>query len=551
MSSISDVDDLLLMFNRLKSDRSSWEDHWQRLAELMLPKRADFTGSRTPGERRTEEQYDGTPMQAARNLASAIDGMLKPKTTRWFRIQVNDPDLQDDDEAKAWLQEVEDRMYSAIYNRKSRFIQSTGEVDLDLVVFGTGILFVDVTKDLDSLLFQHIPLKNCYFVRNSDGIVDMIFFSWELTARQAFGKFGNKSPTAMEALDRNGRPDQKVKFLHVVMPRDERDFRIRRSDNLPVASIWIDIDAKEIVRNSGFDEFPFMVPTWDSAEGENYGRSPGMLALPDANMANAQAQTLIQAGQKAVNPPLLIASDSVIGAARLTPGGQTYFDTQVAQALGRVPIQPLETGANLPLGREMLNDTREMVWAAFFRNILQLPIDRPEMTATEILERKEEFQRLAGPVFGRLETDYIGPLVDRVYNIMARNGSFPEAPDFLQGTELRFEYESPIEKARRQTEAAGSIRSLELLAPYAANQPQILDNFNFDQIARDVGESHGMRPSWFRDLEDVAAERQQRAEAAQQQQQLQQLDQGVNTAANLAKGLPDGVVEGLIGGNTG
>jgi hypothetical protein len=363
-----------------------------------------------------------------------------------------------------------------------------------------------------------------------------------------FHKFGSSSPTASKALNDEKRPDRIVKLLHVVLPREERDIRIQRNDNMPVASIWIDMDAKERVRNSGFEEFPFMVPTWDSAEGENYGRSPGMLALPDANMANAQSQTIIQAGQKAVNPPLLIASDSVIGAARLTPGGQTYFDTQVASALGKIPIQPLETGANMTLGREMLNDTREMVWSAFFRNVLQLPVNRPEMTATEVLERKEEFQRLAGPVFGRLETDYIGPLVDRVYNIMARNGSFPEAPEFLQGADLRFEYESPIEKARRQTEAAGSLRSLELLAPYVAAKPEMLDNFDFDQISRDVGEAHGMRPDWFRDMETVAQERQAQAQELARQQQLAELEAGANAAGSLAKGLPDETVQGILGG---
>ena len=68
--------DLLDRHARLKAERSVWERHWQQLAEVMLPKRAEFTAPSMPGEKRTAEIYDGTPMLARRGLATAIDGLL-------------------------------------------------------------------------------------------------------------------------------------------------------------------------------------------------------------------------------------------------------------------------------------------------------------------------------------------------------------------------------------------------------------------------------------------------------------------------------------------
>jgi hypothetical protein len=538
---------LLQRLSKLKDARRVWEDHWDRLAELMLPKRADFISERQRGERRMEEQYDGTPMQAARNLASAVDGFLKPKTTRWFHIRAVDPFINDMDETKQWLAEVENRMYSAIYNRRSRFIQATGEVDLDLVVFGTGVISVDMTEDQSSLLFQHHHLKNVYVARNSDGEVDTVFLCVNYTARQAAQKFPNPGRKARACLQGNAPkgPDETIKYVQCIKPRRMYNPRSPLNTDMPYASIWVEVDEKEKVFESGFDEFPFMVPTWDSAEGEIYGRSPGMLALPDANTVNMQAKTLLKAGQKAVDPPLLIANDSVIGSVRMFPGSNTYFDARAAKMMGRIPIEPLNTGANMPLGREMLHDTREMIWNAFLRNILQLPQDRPEMTATEVLERKEEFMRVAGPVFGRLESDYIGPMIDRVYNLMARAEAFPPAPEYLEGADIKFEYESPIEKARKQVEAAAAARALEVLTPYIQGKPDILDNFDLDQMSRDVGEAHGMKQTWLKPVESVKQEREARAQMMAQQEQQQQMLEMSKGGADLIKALPPGTIEGL------
>ena len=53
--------------------------------------------------------------------------------------------------------------------------------------------------------------------------------------------------------------------------------------NLPFADLVIEVDAKHQVAEAGFHEMPYIVPRWDTSSGEDYGRSPGMIALPDAS----------------------------------------------------------------------------------------------------------------------------------------------------------------------------------------------------------------------------------------------------------------------------
>lgn len=511
-----EIEELLSRHKRLKDQRRVWESHWQELAEVMLPRRADFTTERIAGERRSDHLFDGTPMLARRGLAAAIDGLLKPKTARWFRVRTLDERLGEDEAVKRWLEVAEDRLYRAIYNRRARFIQRSGEVDEDLVTFGTGVLFIGEGRDLNRLLFRSFHLKDAVLSENGDGEIDSLFITLRLTARQAAGRFGEAAlgKDTREAL-KAGEADKLFSFLQAVMPREARDGRRRDSASLPYASVIVDVQSEHLVSESGYHEFPFAVPRWDTSSGELYGRSPGMIALPDANTLQQMGKTLLVAGHKAVDPPLLVGDDSVLGTPKTFPGGITTFDMQAARDLGRIPIEPLQTGFNLPLGRDMQKDARDQVWAAFFRNVLQLPVDAPRMTATEVLERKEEFIRTIGPVFGRLESDYIGQVVERGFNILLRAGAFPEPPAVLKGQEVVFDYASPVEQARRQIEAAGAARSVELLAPFVQADPAILDNFDGDAIARDTPDIFGLPQRWLRPKEVVEGRREERRQAQQ------------------------------------
>ncbi len=193
----------------------------------------------------------------------------------------------------------------------------------------------------------------------------------------------------------------------------------------------------------------------------------------------------------------------------------------------------------------MQNDTRDMVWRAFFRNVLQLPVDGPEMTATEVLERKEEFIRTIGPVFGQLETDYIGAIVERVFEVMQAAGGFPEPPEELVGADVSFEFRSPVQAARRQTEVFGMVRALEIIAPLIEFQPEIRDNFDGDQMARDIPDIFGSPQKWLREQDQVQAIREQRAQQEALQMSLQAADTGSQVVERLAGAVQNGQQESV------
>lgn len=531
------VTDLLARHRKLKGTRRTWEQTWQELAEVLLPRRADFTVQTTvDGERRTDNVYDSVPMQARRSLATSIDSLIKPRNVQWFHVRPRNEDLVQDEEVARWAETAGKRMFNAIYSREARFVQRSGEVDNDLVTFGTGVMFIGEASRPGNLTFRSFHLRDTLICENSDGVVDTVMVTLHLTARQAAQRYGaeNVSREINDALSM-GKPEDTFEFLWVVMPREDADRTKLGPMNMPWASVVIECKAEKKVRESGFEEFPFAIPRWDTASGEIYGRSPGMLALPDSETLQAMGKTLLVAGQRATDPPMWALGDGLMSAARTFPGGITYIDGAVARQFGRVPIGELQTAAQIPVGRDMQNDLREQIWGAFFRNVLQLPVNAPRMTATEIIERKEEMLRAVGPVFGQLETDYLALVVERVFGIMFRAGAFPPVPEVLLGQDIDFRFESPILRAQRQIEMVGLARQLEMLAPIIPAKPEMLDNFDWDAIARSTPHAGGFTLNWL--LPEEVRD-QQRQARAQQQQMAEAAEMANNAAGAVGKLAP-------------
>ena len=333
------VEDLLGRLKRLQAGRGVWESHWQELAEFMLPRRAGFSREQAPGAKRTERQYDGAPMQAARGLAASLDGMLKPRTATWFSLRAADPDLNRRAEVRRWLEDAERRLRNALYDPRARFLQRSGEVDLDLVVFGTGVLYVGEKVGERRLLFRAHHLRGVYLAEDADGEIDTVFRVFRLTARQAAQAFGADAigEKTREAL-RDGNPEAEFDFLHAVYPRHGRDPRRTGATALPWASVFVDIASERLISEGGFADMPYVTPRWDTAPDEVYGRSPAMLALPDVATLNQIGKTLLRAGHKAVDPPLLAPDDGIKATPRTWPGGITYYDADMLARTGGLAL---------------------------------------------------------------------------------------------------------------------------------------------------------------------------------------------------------------------
>lgn len=536
MSDIRRAKKFIALYGELKQRKGLFSSHLEDIASVLLPRRSGFAQFELHGERLQDEIFDNTGQQAARGLANTIGNILRPE--RFFGIRAEDDALNEDEEALLWMSAVEEKLFRAFENPRSRFKQSLAEADLDLVTFGTASVFIGERADLGGLNFNTLHLKDVFFVTNSDGRVDGLIRRWMPTARQAGQFFGEKAAKVVKKALKQDKPSaEKFEHIHVVMPRGEKGIGL--SQRHPYSSVWLEVSEAEILTEGGFEEFPFAVPRWDTTSGEDWGRGPGQIALPDANMLQAMDESLLTAAQKAAEPPILAPDDGTFNAANTFAGGISYYDSELARALGRVPIGPMETGARVDVGIEMLRDRQDRVEAAFFKDVLNLPTEGPEMTATEIIQRKEEFIRIMGGAFGRLESEYTAPVVERSFNIMLRAGAFNPIPEILLGRDVRFEFESPIKKVRLQAQAVAAQAWRNDLIETSQVSPEVLDNFDPDAYAKFQHQAAAVPVELVRTEDAVAQIRQQRAEQQQAQQEAEEAMQLAAGGKDAAKAVKD------------
>ena len=522
---------LISRFDRLAGRRATWETHWQEVADYMLPRKADITKRRSRGDKRMERIFDSSPLQALELLASSLHGMMTNPSTPWFTLRFKKLEDSNDDEAKLWLEEATEIMYTA-FNR-SNFQQEIFELYHDLITFGTAAMFIEEDED-DLVRFSTRHIDEIYIAENKKGTIDTIYRKFHMTARALVQKFGDKVSEDIRTLATKN-PYEEIDIIHVVYPRDEFNPKKKDKANMPFESIYFEYKGGNELSVSGFKEFPFVVPRYLKASNEVYGRSPAMTALPDVKMLNEMCKVTIKAAQKQVDPPLLVPDDGFLLPVRTVPGGLNFYRSGT-----RDRIEPLNIGANNPLGLNMEEQRRNAIREVFYVNQLQLQ-QGPQMTATEVIQRNEEKMRLLGPVLGRLQSELLRPLIDRTFNILLRNNQFPQAPESLSGANIDIEYVSPLAKAQKSTELQSIMRGIEILGSLA-NAAPVFDYINFDNLVKHVADIVGMPQKLLKSQGEVTAMRDQQQQQQQEQaqmQQAQQVAQMAGAAAPMAKALPE------------
>ena len=510
--------------SNLESIRSTWEDHWQEILDYVMPRKADITFVRSRGEKRTEVLYDSTAITANNLLAASLQGTLTSASLPWFHLKLRDTETNQNRDVQLWLEDSAKRMYE-IFN-ESNFNTEVHELYLDLVSIGTGAIFVEEGSkgfDKEGIHFNCLHIAEYFIQENINGKVDTLYRKYKLTARQAIQEFGEENVGEKILESVKEKPDKEFNFIHAVEPTEDYERAVGKSSTkLPVHSCHVCTEDKMVVRTGGYNEFPYLVPRWSKATGEIFGRSPSYNALPDIKTLNKAVEIGLKAWAKAIDPPLLVQDDGVIGRVRMTPGGVTVVRHDGA-------IKPLQIGSNWQITDLKENQLRTSIRQAYYSDQLQLQ-DGPQMTATEVQVRYELMQRLLGPTLGRFQTEFLNPLIERTFGIMLRAGGLLPEPDVIKGQKIDIEYVGPLARSQRMEESVAIDRLYELAMNVVQIDPSIMDNINHDEAIRLRGDLLGVPKIILRARDEVEELREQRQQAQMAQQQAEQQQQAAQAA---------------------
>ncbi len=487
----------------LRAARERFTPVWRELAAQIMPRKDPALAS-PGGVARADDSsvFDSTPAHSLELLASALGGLLTNPALPWFDLRLG-CGAPDDEAARSFLSGCRERLLAIFNTEATGFQASVHELYLDLCLFGTAVLHVE--QDAETMArFSVRPLAETCLAEDARGMVDTVIRTYTLTARQTFSQWGAACSADVRKLAREN-PDARVELVHAVFPRENRDPASPASRDFPFASLFIERDTATLLEESGYLEMPYMCPRWSKTAGEAYGRGPGNTALSDVRVLNAMSKTALMAAEKMADPPLMVPDDGFLGPVRSGPGGLSYYRAGSQDRIESLPIR-----VDLASIEAMTERRRQSIRRIFLAD--QLTPGDITATATEALIRQSEKMRILGPVLGRLQTEFLAPLIERVFNLLLCEGELPPWPAGLPAGALRVSYVTPVALAQRQLEAESLNQAVRYLAPLIGTDDpfHMLDNFQPDAMARHAAELFGLPADYLRPREAVEALRRQR-----------------------------------------
>lgn len=529
-----DAKQIIKRLEVLKGERGVWENHWQDLADYILPRKNEIvTKNSSKGRKKGEFLFDSTAMISCELLAGALHGLLTNPSEIWFDLTTGDEDLDTNKDMSEYLQSLTKQVHDVL--NASNFQTEIHELYLDLCSLGTSVMTV-LEDDQTAVRFGSKNLANCYISENGDGRVEELYRTFKWTARQIIAEFadGVKENDKLALEDKFGK-HLVAKFLKGDNERFEVVHAVYKEDvankTMPFTSQYVLTRGLKELRDGKFKTFPYVTPRWTKVAEETYGRSPGMNALPEAKTLNAMTKAIIKGAQKTVDPPLQMPDDGVLNPRIAQPGGISYY-----RAGSKDRIEPIFRDVQINVGVEVTRDRQQSVRQAFFSDQLQL-IENTNMTATEVNRRTEERMRLLGPVLGRQQSELLRPLISRVLDIMVSKGLVAEPPaDIPNG--LSIQYSSPIARAQKVDQGKNLLRAFEASLPFLEQLPQGMDNIDIDSIINSNWKIYGAPMKVLRGAQGVEQLRDARAKAQEKAIKQQQEQAEAEQVSSLSKAIP-------------
>lgn len=475
--------------------------------------------------------------------------MLRPSGKPWFALR---PSYRDETyEEKRWLEYATNVQRRAMYDRVSQFTRATKEADHDFAAFGQCVLTVELNRNRDALLYRCWHLRDIAWRENADGQICQVHRNWNVTAYDLKRQFGEGKLADQVKKLLSTDPLKEIKCRHIVLKSEEYESAPGgKKWNTPYVSVYLDIENEHEIESVGLWSKHYVIPRWQTVSGSQYAYSPSTLAAcPDARLIQAMTLTLLQAGERAADPPKIAREGVIRSDVDFRSGGVTWIDGEYDEKLGEA-IRTLENDkSGIPFGLKMREDAKETIREAFFLDKISLPPieEGREMTAFEASQRVQDYIRQALPLFEPMSDNYNGEVCEETFPLLMRNGAFgpvDNIPQSLRGQEMQFKFESPLQRAEGADKGMLLQNAVALATTVAAIDQDALAIIDGKAALREALYGSGMSAKAMRSEAEVEAI----VQANNQQRQAAQMAQSVGAAGQTAEqvGNAIGAVKGAL-----
>ena len=524
---------------QMEENRQNYLKRWKAIRDYQLPYIGcfdDTADSTDYARRRDTNIYHSVAWQANQSFAAGVMSGLTPPSRQWFRLVWSSDTMKNHPEAGELLDKRMNILQDVLL--KSNFYNAIHSAYLELA-FGQAPLAIFQDSDTG---VHFVPFTiGTYMMENGpDGIVDTFCTKYEMTARQLADKFGaDKLPASIRAELENGGVKTKHKLWWLVEPNrfHDRNKEVMDKYHMRYLSIyWLEEGENDFLDIGGFQEWPIPVARYLVTGDETYGKGPGWFAEGDSKGLQKLEKDNIIAVELGIKPPMAASAETAKQGINLTPGGYTIITRNE-------PVTPLfNVNLNIQHLQEKILDLQDRIKRAYSADLFMMleRLEDKNMTAQEVLQRKQEQLQQLGPVVQRLQFEFLRKIIERVYNILDRAGILPapEDPELavaLSQEEVTIEYISPLAQAQKMAGMTNIEQAIAFTGQLAQFDQSVLDKINWAKTIDSYFEMVGAPAGIKRTEDEFEAIQQQKAQAMAEEKQQAQMAQAVQMAAPAAQ----------------
>lgn len=431
---LGDAKALMRRHKKAAERKWAWRDLYREAYYYTMPERETFD-ERAPGQRQNRHLYDSTGLEAIHKLANRMQAELTPSWRKWANLEPGadvDPEVAGRSEIRAQLQEITDTVFDHINH--SNFATIVNEAYLDLLV-GTAALSIDEGDNGDSLVFDAVPLSVIELEEGPRGTIENVWREMKPQIQHVERLFpgAELSDKQRRKLERDPQGTCTLIYGQLFVPRTGLYY-----------GVVIDKADNRIMWRWQYGETgPYVVARSTVVAGEIYGRGPVLWALPNIKSLNAMIEFVLRHSALQIAPPATAVSDGVMNpyTARLKPNTIIPVGSNDTR---NPSLSVLDVGGNFLIGEAMIDRLQTSV------KRMLLDDERrpagPVRSATEVSIESRELIRQWGTVFGRIQAEFLQPIIRRVVDILQRRGSIPELR--VDGRMLTLVFTSPLARAQ-------------------------------------------------------------------------------------------------------
>lgn len=441
-------------FNKAKQVADLWASLLEACYYYAIPYRNRFYRPKEQqGEFKGQRIYDTTAVEATKTFVSKLHDAMTPPQVQWGYLDIDETFDTEEDIDKNMVAEMLDTYMRKlfVYIHESNFDVVINECYFDLAI-GTSCLVINQFTDEQPLLFSSVPMDKLCIEEAMTGRVESWFRTWEnvkINEIKVRWKKANLTPEMIGLLKDN--PDAVTEMLYegvMYMPHQEKPY------------VYMVGTAECPLLYEEYESNPGIVWRFQKVNNEVFGRGPVMDALPSIISLNELARIELAAANLNTFKPYMGFSDAIFNPHTFKLEPFTVIPIAPIGAGGQVPLIPLGDSSAPQFSQLTIQDLRTQVKTLLFNEVNPNESVQPE-TATAVMIEKQNLAQRIGPLFSRLQQEFLWPVIKRCAYILDKMGLLPW-PE-IKGVKINFRYRSPLALAKGQQDIARFTQYFQLM----------------------------------------------------------------------------------------